>query len=292
MTPDSPPLDLLVVGGLTIDRFADGSSVPGGSVLHIARAAAPRGIRVGVVTAAGPEPEAQAGLDELHRAATLVESSHVPATTSFRHVETADGRRLWLGPRAAPVGPGAVARNRIETRAILFAPLAGEVPVESLTAWDATWARGAILQGWLRTTDEGDEVRPLPLSALGGAVARALRGFDLLVASREDLLAEAAEPYDQLQSMRRAFGRRPTLVVTDGPNGAWIRLEHSAVDGNSWHIPVPRRVENVPTVGSGDVFAAFMLGGGWQRPAAAGFVRMRVELAMRVVAEMLEDRRV
>jgi sugar/nucleoside kinase (ribokinase family) len=106
------------------------------------------------------------------------------------------------------------------------------------------------------------------------------------------LLAEAAEPYDQLQSMRRAFGRRPTLVVTDGPNGAWIRLEHSAVDGNSWHIPVPRRVENVPTVGSGDVFAAFMLGGGWQRPAAAGFVRMRVELAMRVVAEMLEDRRV
>src|SRR5688572_17348215 len=99
MTPDSPPLDLVVLGGLTIDRFADGSSSPGGSVLHIARAAAPRGLRVGIVTHAGPEPEARAGLEELHHLATIVESSPQPATTSFRHQETPEGRQLWLGLR-------------------------------------------------------------------------------------------------------------------------------------------------------------------------------------------------
>jgi len=291
MTPDSRPLDLLVVGGLTIDRFPDGSSAPGGSVLHIARAGAGRGVRVGVVTAAGPEPEARAGLDELDRAATLVESSAEPATTAFRHGETAEGRRLWLGQLGGAVGPGPELRERIDVRAVLFAPVAGEVPVDALGVWDDGWVRAAILQGWLRTTDEGEGVRSRPLSALSGPVVETMRAFDLLVASREDLLAEAAEPHEQLEAMRLAFGRRPTLVVTDGPNGVWIGAEQTVDVHEPWHIPVPRWVEDVPTVGSGDVFAAFMLVGGWQRPAGAGFVHQQAELAMRVVAEVLEERR-
>jgi sugar/nucleoside kinase (ribokinase family) len=291
MTPDSPPLDLVVLGGLTIDRFADGSSGPGGSVLHIARAAAPRGMRVGIVTNAGSEPEARAGLDELHRAAAIVESSPQPATTSFRHGETAEGRQLWLGRRGESLGSAADARERIDTRAVLFAPVAGEVPAEALAAWDVSWVRGAILQGWLRTTDEGEEVRPLPLSAMGTAVARALRGFDLLVASREDLLAEGTDPQGQLRSMRRTFGHRPILVVSDGPNGAWFGLDPSVADGEPWHLPVPWRVDDVPTVGSGDVLAAFMLVGEWHRPPDRAFVRRQATHAMRVVAEMLEQRR-
>ena len=59
-------LSLVVVGGLTVDRFPDGSSQAGGAVLHIARALAAGGLRVGIVTTAGPEAEAQAGLAELH----------------------------------------------------------------------------------------------------------------------------------------------------------------------------------------------------------------------------------
>jgi sugar/nucleoside kinase (ribokinase family) len=291
MTPDSPPLDLLVVGGLTVDRFPDGSSAPGGSALHIARAAAPRGMRVGVVTDAGPEPEARAGLAELHHLAAFVESSTQPATTSFRHRETAEGRRLWLGQRAGAEGPGADTRDRIETRAVLFAPVAGEVPAEALTAWDATWVRGAILQGWLRSIEEGEEVRPLPLSALDGAIAETLRGFDLLVASREDLLAEGGEPPDQLLTMRRAFGPQPTLVVTDGPGGAWIDAPTPGGQAEPMHLPAPRRVDGVPTIGAGDVFTAFMLRGKWRRAGPVSFVRHRAELAMRIVADVLEERR-
>ena len=41
-----PPLDLLVVGSLTIDRFADGSLAPGGSVLHATRSAVDQAVGV------------------------------------------------------------------------------------------------------------------------------------------------------------------------------------------------------------------------------------------------------
>ena len=44
---------LLIVGGLTIDRFADGSRAPGGSVLHAGLAAAAEGAQVTTLTVAG-----------------------------------------------------------------------------------------------------------------------------------------------------------------------------------------------------------------------------------------------
>ena len=131
MTSASPPrgLDLVVVGGLTVDRFTDGSSAPGGAVLHIARALAARGLRVGIVTTAGPEPEAQAGLAELHDLAVSVEASTSPASITFGHAETAAGRELVLERRG-----GQVARRRRSRRAdaVLFAPVADEVPAPAL----------------------------------------------------------------------------------------------------------------------------------------------------------------
>ena len=74
MTPEPPsePLDLLVVGGLTIDRFADGTNAPGGAVMHIAHSAAGQGLRVGVVTTAGPEPLAADAVAELRSMAGAV----------------------------------------------------------------------------------------------------------------------------------------------------------------------------------------------------------------------------
>jgi hypothetical protein len=290
MTPDSPPLDLLVVGAITVDRFPDGSAAPGGPVLHIGRAAAPRQMRVGIVTAAGPEPEARAGLTELQQLAAFVEYEDQPVTVSFRHGESPEGRRLWLGQRGGPVGPGADTLDRMETRAVLLAPVAGEVAVEVLAAWDASLVRGAILQGWLRTLEEGEEVRPLPLAALPDAVTAALSAFDLLVASREDLLAEEGDPSEQLSAMRRAFGPRPTLVVTDGPGGVWMDVPIMGTRSEPLHLPVPRRVKGAPSVGAGDILTAFVLHGDWRRPPSLDLLRPRVASAMRVVAEVLEER--
>lgn len=273
--------DLLVIGALTVDRFADGSSAAGGSVLHIARAAAPRGLRVAVMTVAGPEPEAQAGLEELRGLAAPVDFTEAHATATFIHRDAPDGRRLSLEHRGGQIRFAGL-DSRAAPRAILVGPIADEVAADDLLGLDPAPTRGAILQGFLRSTKPDGDVRPLPLTALAPGLVEALSQFDLLVASREDLAGAAAEPSEQLVALRRGVGARPQLVVTDGVNGVWTEREH---------LPVPRRVEGVPTVGAGDVFAAFMLAEAWPRPAAGGFLRRRAEVAMEAVADVLEERR-
>jgi sugar/nucleoside kinase (ribokinase family) len=273
------PPDLLVIGGLTIDRFADGSSAPGGSVLHIARAAAQRGIRAAVITVAGHEHEARAGMEELRGLAASVEARLAETTATFIHRQSAGGRRLWLERGGGHIR---LPKATLEaTPAILVAAVADEVATEEIAQLPAAPTRGAILQGFLRSFAGDGEVQPVPLSRLARRLVAALSRFDLLVASREDLVGEAAEPPDQLAALRRLVGPHPALVVTDEVNGVWIE---------EGHLPAPRVVEGVSSVGAGDVFAASMLVGAWPRPAAAGFVRDRAEAAMLAVAEVLAER--
>jgi len=277
MTPGSPPVDLLVVGGLTVDRFADGSSAPGGSVLHIARATASRGLRLGVITVAGPEPEARAGLEELRGLAASVDWTDAGATLTFIHREDAGGRWLTLertGGRVRLDDLEVVAR----ARTALVAPLAGEVGTSEIARLAADGPRGAILQGFLRMAADDGPVRPLPLSALDAGLVDALSRFDLLVASREDLAGEASEPGEQLAALRRRFGGNPELVVTDGRNGVWTEEEHLAV---------PRTVTGVSTVGAGDILAAFMTA---SSAVPAATLSDRARDAMRIVVEVLEER--
>ncbi len=84
--------ETLIVGGLTIDRFGDGRSAPGGSVIHSGRAAVAEGSAAAFLTVAGDEPEARAGLRTLADLGTLI---HQPAraTTTYAHDER-DGRRV------------------------------------------------------------------------------------------------------------------------------------------------------------------------------------------------------
>lgn len=272
------PPDLLVIGGLTIDRFADGSSAPGGSVLHVARAAAAQGVRLGIVTAAGPEPAARQALAELRGVDPDLASTVGPATTHFRHAETEAGRTLWL-ERRGPMVAVADALARLPAMSVLVAPIAGEIDESTLAALPDV-PRGAILQGWLRTTEVNAAVRPLPLAALPRSLAERLAGFTLLVASREDLRGEAVEPPEQLRAIRAFVGAGPMLMLTDGTRGAWIDDGAAVIS-----VGVPRVVEGVPTIGAGDVFAAFALlalarPGTTPRAAAAE--------AMQAVVAMLE----
>ena len=281
------PLDLLVVGGLTVDRFDDGSSVPGGSVIHVARAAAPRGVRLGIATAAGPEAVAALGVAELDRVAARLEVASRPATATFRHREGDDRRRLWLERAGGDVALGPEARDRFATRAVLFAPVATEIGANALRAWDEALPRGAILQGWLRAIAEDRAVTQLPLSRLDETLRDLLGNLDLVVASREDLSAEADSPSDQLTALRALLGPKPVLVVTDGADGLWLDLPGAGAGGEP-HVHVPWRVEGVATVGAGDILAAFMTMGA--KDPVGGW-RVHVERAMRVVAEVLEERK-
>jgi sugar/nucleoside kinase (ribokinase family) len=292
MLTDSRPdaLDLLVVGGLTVDRFADGSSAPGGSVLHIARAAAHRHLRIGVITAAGPEAEAAAGLDEVARLTVQHEVASQSGTATFVHREQEGGRRLRLERDGGSVVLSASDRERFHTAAVLYAPVAGEIEADALRIWDESVPRGAILQGWLRASDAGGAVSNLTLAGLEESLREALGRLDLLVASSEDLRAEAATPDAQLTALRMAMGRTPVLVVTDGTDGLWI--DHPGArpkKDRPWraHLAAPVLVEGAPTVGAGDILAAFLMMGA-RVPQHRW--RAHVVKAMRIVAEELESR--
>jgi sugar/nucleoside kinase (ribokinase family) len=281
MTSASPSgtLDLVVVGGLTVDRFTDGSAAPGGAVLHITRALAPRGMRVGIVTTAGAEPEAQAGLAELRELASWVEVSTSPASITFAHAETAAGRELVLERRGGRV-PTASADA---AAAVLYAPVADEIPASGLVSGRGA-IRGAILQGWLRSTAEGEPVRSRSVAAVDAGLAVALGALDLVVGSSEDLLADGADPLGQLQALRATLGDRPPLVVTDGANGPWLD------DGSGpRHLPLGQQIDGVSTIGAGDMFAAFMLLA-LARSVGASLMAA-ASLATDQVAEVLVSRR-
>lgn len=276
---DPESLDLLVVGALTIDRFADGAAAPGGSVLYAARAASAAGLRVGAVTIAGDEPEAADGLRELSRLGPL-HREVAPATLRFALDEDAGGGRHLL--LEVPVAPLACPARAVAPRAVLYAPVADELGSGFGGQEYAGALTAVVLQGWLRSLDLGREVRPLPLSALPETFVRRLAGCDVLIASRDDLVAVAAEPDAQLDALRVRFGERPLLVVTDGAAGTWLDI----AGRRAWSAP-SSVVAGVTTLGSGDTFAAIMtaeLGRGLSPEAAS------TNAAMAVV-EMLTARR-
>lgn len=285
MPPESPLasrsnpelVDVLIVGALTIDRFADGTTAAGGSVLHASRAAAANGYAVGVVTVAGPEPEAAIALRELGVLGHL-HAERVERTLRFEHRETAHGRGLSL--ESPPVPLECLERDILPV-AVLYAPVAGEFGAGLAgQKYDGAY-RAAILQGWLRTLEQGHRVDRLPLSAMSDALVAVLSGFGVLFASTEDLAAVAADPADQLDALRARFGSTPRLVVTDGPAGAWLD------EGSSRARIAPRvTVTSRHTVGAGDAFAALITA----ELARGMALREAAERAIEAVVRLLQSR--
>lgn len=251
MIPGAP--DLLIVGGLTIDRLADGSTVAGGSVLHAARAAVAAGRRVATITAAGPEPDARAGVAEL---ASFGPSLASATAASIRFAIRMDGavRRLVLEGNGTIVRVHESEMSALAPRAVLLAPVAGELSAAAVLASSAVPIRVAALQGWLRHLVPGDEASPMPLSELGNELTAALADFDALVVSDDDLAAVASGPRRQLAALRAAVGPRPTLAVTTGADGTWLSHQGPGIR----HLPVPRRIEAISTVGAGDAFSGLL----------------------------------
>jgi sugar/nucleoside kinase (ribokinase family) len=248
--PRLPTVDVLVVGALTIDHFTDGSSAPGGSVLHATRVAAATGLSVAVVTQAASEPEARAGLSELAQLG-VVHAERVRSSLAFTHAETNGVRRLTLD---APAAPFSCPARPLFPRVVLYGPVAAEYGAGlGGQVYDGAF-RAAILQGWLRSLDPGAAIRALPLSSLGSVLVERLASFDLLVASEEDLSAVAAGAGEQLSAVRAVFGPHPILAVTGGARGAW--LEEG--DGTRVHLTPARVISGIPMTGAGDGFAAVM----------------------------------
>lgn len=246
--------ELLIVGGLTIDRFADGRSAPGGSVLHAGLAAVEEGAAVTFLTVAGDEPEAVEGLARLAELGTLI---HQPAasTTTYRHDES-EGRRVLVYDATTTLIDPTLAGQIERPRVALLAPIADELSaaaVDTLRAVLRPACTVLLIQGWLRRLDLGSPVHPLPLDGLAPELWETFSVADAIVVSTEDLAETPEDPFGQAAALRARLGPGPVLVLTLGTEG--YLLDDPAAD--RLVATMPRRVvEGVPTVGAGDTFGA------------------------------------
>jgi sugar/nucleoside kinase (ribokinase family) len=244
--------ELVIVGGLTIDRFADGSTAPGGTVIHAGHAAAAEGVRPSFLTIAGDEPEAEAGLDQLAGMGELARRFS-PATTTFGHADHAGARVLTLLCRSAPIAPPFPPGT---ADCALLAPIADELPasvIEPLTAALQPRLTVLLIQGWLRRLAVGSVVEPLTLDEIDRATWATFGRADAVVVSTEDLAESHGSPFAQAALLRHRIGNGPLLVLTLGAQGHL--LDDPAADRVV--ASVPRRVvSGVPMVGAGDTFGA------------------------------------
>jgi sugar/nucleoside kinase (ribokinase family) len=273
----------LIAGGLTIDRFTDGTRAPGGSVMHAGLAAASHGAELSFLTIAGGEPEALAGIRRLGELGSVATQSS-PSTTTYRHDE-ADGRRvLVLEALSTPI---AASDEPIPTGGVaILAPIADELPPAAVSA-----VRNAarpeltvlLIQGWLRRLAIGEPVHPLSMDEVPDDVWATFSRADVVVVSTEDLAEGPEDPFVQASALRERLGREPLLVVTLGTEG--YVLDDPAADRVV--ASVPRRVVGgVPSVGAGDTFGAVLgleLAAGHAPPIAA-------EAATEAVIRLLESR--
>lgn len=263
---------ILIIGGLTIDRFGDGSTAPGGSVIHAGRAAVAEGAELTILTVAGDEPAAASGLAGLRRLGT-VHRQPSPATTTYRHEEAADGRRVLAyeaaSRRVDPTIDGfALARH---SDVVLVAPIADELDagiVPALRSAAGSPLTVVLIQGWLRRLRVGEPVVPMALDEIAAPLWSAFAAADAVVLSEEDFRGAPVDPFAQAAALRARLGPGPILVLTLGVEG-WV-LDDPAADRIV--AAVPRRiVTGAHTVGAGDTFGATMavrLAAG-QSPAAA-----------------------
>lgn len=248
--------DVLIVGGLTIDHFADGRTAPGGSVLHAGLAAAAEGVRPTLLTVAGDEPEARAGLEGLASLGELVHQ-RAASTIAFGHEES-DGRRVLVYRSAAePIEPGRhpdLPRSGVA----LLAPIADEVPPAAIDAVRARFEPSLVvmlIQGWLRRLAPGDPVQPLALDTVDPRIWEAFGAADAIVVSTEDLAEGPEDPFRQAASLRARIGSGPILVLTLGARGYLLDDPHA----DRIIASRPRTVvDGVPSVGAGDTFGAVL----------------------------------
>jgi sugar/nucleoside kinase (ribokinase family) len=245
---------LLIVGGLTIDRFPDGSRAPGGSVLHAGLAAAAEGAQVTTLTVAGVEPEAAEGLERLATMGDLHRQRSV-RTTTYAHAEVDGTRVLTLEGASGPIDP-ALVEGLGPFDVALFAPIADELPADAVAALRrAVRAQRTafLIQGWLRRLEVGRAVAALAIEKVAPALWDAFSTADAVVVSTEDLAADPGDPFQQAAAVRERLGPRPVLVLTLGTEG--YLLDDPAADRVV--ASVPRHVvEGVPAVGAGDTFGA------------------------------------
>jgi sugar/nucleoside kinase (ribokinase family) len=225
------PVDYLVIGHVAHDLAPEGSRL-GGTAAYSALTARALGMRVGVVTAAGPETSL-APLKDIP-----VISLESPRSTTFENIYTEHGRIQYLRAQAARIDFTHVPEVWQRASIIHLGPIANEMDAVLPEDFSPPLL-GLTAQGWMRKWDAEGRVSPTEWMNAESALARA----DAVVISREDV-----DGNDELIDYMAHHTR--VLAVTEGPAGA-VLFWHG--DRRRFRAP---RVPEVDATGAGDVFAA------------------------------------
>jgi sugar/nucleoside kinase (ribokinase family) len=227
----SEPVDYLVIGHIAHDLTREGPRL-GGTAAYSALTAQALGLRVGVVTAAGPETSLSSLKD------IPVISLESPTSTTFENIYTEHGRVQYLRAQAARIDLNRVPETWRSASIIHLGPIANEMEAALPDSFSPTLL-GLTPQGWMRKWGADARVSHSEWVNADTALARA----DAVVISREDV-----EENDEL--IEHMAHQTRVLAVTEGAAGAvlyWLG------DRRRFRAPA---VPEVDATGAGDVFAA------------------------------------
>lgn len=225
------PVDYLVIGHAAHDLTPQGPRL-GGTVAYSALTARALGLRVGIVTATGPETS----LDALNGIPIInVES---PRSTTYENIYTEHGRVQYLRAQATRINFGNVPEIWQRTSIIHLGPIANEMDV-ILPEGFSPALLGLTPQGWMRQWDSESRVFPKEWMDADAALVRA----GAVVISREDVNGND----DIIEHMAH---QTTVLVVTEDAAGAVLYW-----NGDRRRFRAPK-VKEVDATGAGDVFAA------------------------------------
>src|SRR5215208_2437502 len=225
------PVDYLVIGHASHDLAPEGPRL-GGTVAYSALTARALGLRVGIVTASGPETSL-APLNDIP-----IVSIESPQSTTFENICTEHGRIQYLRAQAARIDLDRVPEPWRRASIIHLGPIASEMDVTLPDSFSPTLL-GLTPQGWMRKWDAEGRVSPAEWSNVDLALARA----GAVVISREDVDGNE-ELIEHMAHQTRV------LAVTEGSAGAVLFWNG---DRRRFHTP---DVPDVDATGAGDIFAA------------------------------------
>ncbi len=224
------PVDYLVIGHVARDLTPNGVRL-GGTAAYSALTARALGLRVGVVTAAGPD----VSLEPLNGIRLVSIESN--ASTTYENIYKEQGRVQYLRSQALQIDPDQVPNVWRDASIIHLAPIANEMdPV--LTKDFSPSLAGLTPQGWMRQWDSDGLVSTREWTDSEAALAQA----NAVVISREDVKGD-----DVL--IEHMAGQTKILVVTEGAAGAVLYW-----NGDRRRFRAPT-VKEVDATGAGDIFA-------------------------------------
>ena len=225
------PVDYLVIGHVAHDLTPSGPHL-GGTAAYSALTARALGLRVGVVTASGPETS----LDAL--SGLLVISAPSPQSTTFENIYSENGRRQILHHCAVPLLLDSVPDVWRRTAIIHLGPVAQEVDAVLPDSFSPSLV-GLTPQGWMRAWDESGQVRRTNWESAEQALGQA----GAVVVSIDDVGGDE----ERIEFMA---AHTRVLAVTEAAAGSRLYWH-----GDQRRFRAPEMYETDAT-GAGDIFAA------------------------------------